>query len=93
MLYNVHQSTVIYSVITSIAFIVLNLNIICIRYTNADLEICQYLPLHMKITFPRFHIKTPFPRFDIKIHFEIDARDICEQFLRKHSEKIEYVKN
>ena len=30
------------------------------RYTNADLAICQYLRLHMKIICWRFHIKTPF---------------------------------
>ena len=31
-----------------------------IRYINADLKICQYLCLHMKILCWRFHIKTPF---------------------------------
>ena len=52
------QDSSIYSVIISSIFTVLNLNII--RYTNADLKICQYLRLHMKITCRRFHAKTPF---------------------------------
>ena len=30
------------------------------RYTNADLKICQYLRLHIKIICRRFHNKTPF---------------------------------
>ena len=30
------------------------------RYTNADLKICQYLRLHMKIKCWRFCIKTPY---------------------------------
>ena len=35
------------------------------RYTNGDLEICQYLHLHMKIICWRFHIKTPFTFWDM----------------------------
>ena len=31
-----------------------------IRYTNADLKICQYLHFQMEILCQRFHIKTPF---------------------------------
>ena len=30
------------------------------RYTNADLKICQYIHLHMKIICQRFYIKTLF---------------------------------
>ena len=51
------QDSSIYSVIISSIFTVLNLN--RIRYTNADLKICQYPRLHMKITCRRFHIETP----------------------------------
>ena len=40
----------------------------------------------MKIICWKFHIKTPFT-------FEICAREICEKFVDKHSETIEYVKN
>ena len=42
------------------------------RYTNADLKICQYLPLHMKIIRRRFHIDTPFTFWDIH------TWDICK---------------
>ena len=56
------QDSSIYSVIISSVFTVLNLNII--RYTNADLKICQYLRLHMKITCRRFHAQTPFTFWD-----------------------------
>ena len=50
-------------------------------YTNADLKICHYLRLHMKIICSRFHIITPFT-FLRYAHVEI-----CEKFLYKHSEK------
>ena len=36
------------------------------RYTNADLKICQYLCLYMKITCWRFHIKTHFTFWDMR---------------------------
>ena len=36
------------------------------RYSNADLKICQYLSLHMKIICRRFHIKTPFTFWDMR---------------------------
>ena len=39
----------------------------------------------MKTTCSKFHIKTPFT-------FEIYAREICEKFVYKHSETIEYAK-
>ena len=52
------QDSRIYSVTISNVFTVLNLNII--RYTNADLKICQYLRLHMKITCQRFQDQTLF---------------------------------
>ena len=50
------------------------------------LKISQYL---------RFHIKTYVEDFTLKqlLHFEICARQICETFVYKHSETIEYVKN
>ena len=41
----------------------------------------------MKIICQRFHIKTPF------YFFETCTREICENFVYKHSETIEYVKN
>ena len=44
------------------------------RYTNADLKICQYLPLHMKIKCWRFHIKTPFTFWDTR------SRDMWKVF-------------
>ena len=56
------------------------------RYTNADLKICQYIPLHMKIICGRFHIKR-------LLRFEICAREIYEKFVYKHLETTEYVKN
>ena len=34
-------------------------------YTNADLKICQYLRIHMKIICWRFHIKTPIAFWDM----------------------------
>ena len=34
----------------------------------------------------RFHIKTPFT-------FEMCVHEVCEKFVYKHSETIEYVKN
>ena len=40
----------------------------------------------MEIISGRFHIKIPFI-------YEICAREICEKFVYKHSETIEYVKN
>ena len=35
-------------------------------YTNADLKICQYLRLHMKVICWKFHIKTPFTFWDMR---------------------------
>ena len=58
----------------------------CQSYTNADLEIRQYLYLYMKIICWRFHIKKP-------LLFEICALEICEKFVYKHSQTIDYVKN
>ena len=52
-----------------------------LKYTNADLKICQCILLPMKIINWRFHIKTP-------LLFEIFARGICERFVYK-----QYVKN
>ena len=42
------------------------MNIYRLRYTNADLRICHYLRLHMKIIFWRFHIKTHFTFWDMR---------------------------
>ena len=36
------------------------------RYTNADLKICQYLCLHVKIIYWRFHIKVPLTFWDMR---------------------------
>ena len=47
---------------------------------------CQHLCVHMKIVCLSFTLK----RFLI---FEIFTREICEKFVYKHSETIEYVKN
>ena len=63
-----------------------SLTFLNLRYTNADLKICQYLCLHIKIVSWRFHIKAP-------LLFEICAREICEKFVYKDSEAIEPVKN
>ena len=46
------------------------------------LKICQYLRLHMEIICQK-----------ISQLFELCAREICEKFVYKHSETIEYVKN
>ena len=56
------------------------------RYTNADLKICEYLRLHMKIICWIFHIKTSFPFGDMHT-WE------CKKFVYKRSETKEYVKN
>ena len=41
-------------------------------YTNADLKICQYIRLHMKMISRRLHIKTSFTFLDMrKIYLEI----------------------
>ena len=55
------------------------------RYTGEDLKICQYLCLYAKIICRRFHIYL--------LLFEIYAREICEKFVYKYLEIIEYVKN
>ena len=55
------------------------------RYSDADLEVSQYLCLHMKIICLRFVIRTPLP-------LEICGLEICEKFVYKHSETKEYVK-
>ena len=59
------------------------------RYTNADLKVCQYLRLHMKIICWRFHIKTSFTFWDM---YTWDI-EICEKLVCKHSYTIAYVKN
>ena len=51
-----------------------------LRYTNADLKICQNLRLYVKIICWRFHIKH-------LLLFEICAREICQKFVYKHSEQ------
>ena len=56
------------------------------RYTNADLKICQYLRLPMKIICEDITLKH-------LLLFEICGCEICEKFVYKRSEKIEYVKN
>ena len=54
---------------------------------NADLKICQYVHLHMKIIYAEDFTSNHLLRF------EICAREICKKFLYKHSETTEYVKN
>ena len=49
------------------------------RYSNADLEICEYLCLHMKIMCWRFHTKTPFTFWDIRT---CDIWKVCLQTFR-----------
>ena len=56
------------------------------RYTNADLEICQYLRLCMEKYVEDFTLKH-------LLLFEISTREISGRFVYKHSETIEYVKN
>ena len=55
------------------------------RLTNADLKICQYLRLQIKMICRRFHINT--------LRFEICAHEICKKFVHNHLETIEYVKD
>ena len=55
------------------------------KCTNADLKICQYFRLHIKIICWRFHIKTSFTFWDML------TWDMCKDFLQ--SKTIEYVKN
>ena len=43
-------------------------------YTNADLKICEYLCLHLKIMYWRFHIKIPFTFWDMRTW---DMRKVC----------------
>ena len=50
------------------------------------MQIWKSANIYMKIISRRFHIKTPFT-------FEIYTREICEKFVYKHWEAIEYVKN
>ena len=49
-----------------------------------DLKIWQYVRLHMKIICKDFTLNQ-------LLLFEICAREICEKFVYKHSEKVEYV--
>ena len=49
------------------------------RYNNADLNICQYICLHLKITCWKFHIKTPFTFWDMRTW---DRWNVCLQTLR-----------
>ena len=39
---------------------------VLLKGTNADLKMCQYLRLHMKIICWRFHNKTPFNFWDLR---------------------------
>ena len=55
-------------------------------YTNADLKICQHCRLHMKVYVDNFTLKQ-------LLLSEIYAREICENFVYKHSKTIEIVKN
>ena len=50
-------------------------------YTNADLKICKYIRLHMKMTCRRFHIKTPFTFWDICTW---DILKVCLQTFRNN---------
>ena len=51
------------------------------RYTNADLKICQYIRLFMKIISRRLHIKTPFTFLDMHAW---DMRKVCLQTFRNN---------
>ena len=46
------------------------------KYINADLKICQYIRLHVKIIWWRFRIKTPFTFWDMRTW---DVWKICLQ--------------
>ena len=59
-----HEKVMIYS-IYYITKSRLDVATVCQRYTNADLKICQYLRLHMKIIYWNFYIQTPFTFWDI----------------------------
>ena len=48
---------------------------------NADLKICQYICLDMKIICWRFHIKTPFTCWDMRTW---DVSKVCLQTLRNN---------
>ena len=55
-------------------------------YTNPDLKMhYQYLCLHMKIIVEDFTLKH-------LLLFEICTREVCERFVYKHSEAMEYLK-
>ena len=54
-----------------------------IKYTNANMKICQYLRLHIKIIYQRFRIIVPFAVYAPKIY---------KMFVYKHTETIEYAK-
>ena len=41
---------------------------------NADLKICQYLLLHMKMIYWKIHIETPFTFWDMR---PWDMRKVC----------------
>ena len=60
------------------------LNIILKDFVIVKNNISKHLRIHMKIICRRF---------DISTSFTFCAREICEMFLYKHSETIEYVKN
>ena len=51
------------------------------KYSNADLKICQYLRLHMKLICWRFHIKTPFTFWDMRTW---DMWKVCLQTYRNN---------
>ena len=57
-----------------------------LKYINADWKICQYFRYRIKIMLKDFTLK-------LVLRFEIRAREICESFIYKHSETIEYIKN
>ena len=53
---------------------------------NADLKICHYTCVYMKIIVDSFTLKH-------LLLFEICTREICEKCFYKHSETMEYAKN
>ena len=66
------------------------------RYTNADLKTCQYLRLMFVLSSFSSYMKMSMLKIlhlNNLLLFEICAREICEKFVYKHSETIEYVKN
>ena len=54
------------------------------RYTNADMEICQYLRHHIKVICKRFHIVAPST-------VKTCTLKMFEIIVEKHSETMQYV--